>query len=202
MKKLLLTLGLFAATNANAGLIVDNGSDTLNVGGSCSSCDTTLWQVFDDFTLSSFHELDSLSIDFSTDSYDQVEFSIWNNTLSNKLYSYDYDWAAGTYVTNVNDYYDNVTVNLDLGSASLAAGTYYLSLWAANTYIPRVGSGTHTQFSTAGLDDYSNQTAYVRVSDVHFRLYSDSVSVPEPASIALLGLGLAGLGFARRKTTK
>ena len=184
---------------ANAGLIIDNGTDIVNTGGSCSSCGSSGWQVFDDFTLTQSYDLDYLDIDFSTRSYADVEFSIWSNTLSDKLFTYNYSWTAGSFITNVNSFNDNVTVSLELGNTSLTAGTYYLSIHGTDTYVMRDGSGSHLQFATSGLTDYSTQTQNVRGSDLHFRLYSDATEVPEPSTLAIFTLGIMGLTARRFK---
>tara|TARA_R110001592_G_scaffold341474_1_gene630538 strand:- start:7036 stop:7545 length:510 start_codon:yes stop_codon:yes gene_type:complete len=59
-------------------------------------------------------------------------------------------------------------------------------------------SGTGT-LSATGYDDTAGSWKY---SDQGLTFSAQSAPVSEPASIALLGLGLAGLGFARRKQAK
>ncbi|OWW22396.1 hypothetical protein AYR66_25775 [Noviherbaspirillum denitrificans] len=87
---------------------------------------------------------------------------------------WDYTWDPAGYFVNSNFI---SLMPASSGSVSLALTTNDLFGWYVYTVDGSVGSG------------FLNVAAE----------FTPSTQVPEPASIALLGLGLAGVAFARRK---
>jgi hypothetical protein len=85
--------------------------------------------------------------------------------------------------------YSQLFLGAHFGNGSGDPDSFVVELAATDT------SGTYELTAPAGMDLNGLSNLYL------FGVPGGDTQVPEPASLALLGLGLAGLGFARRRRT-
>jgi len=198
---------LFTSTFVNAGILLDTGAPN-QVSKKCvaESCyGTGEWWAISKFEASESWDITGFEF-FANDAgsvgltnYESTSWKIFSSTFAlNSIALFKGESVASANENTVNGV--NVTSFLlnDI-DITLAAGTYFLAQHHdfndTSTVYTAMETGTNGTFYNTDLTNYS----FSINEQVAQKIYGKITAVPEPALMALFGLGLLSLGFSGKK---